>query len=183
MVVTQQPHDHVALGIYLAEFTFWAGIFACGGYYRFFPWLLSKSSLLRRIKHRASSTHRHNHAHNDSQDLASVAATRTQHGNHDGHAETPAQLHGPVPSLATAVDTAVTGTEATSVVAVTSCAAMADGSPRPNGGASIEGVGEEMMTLSVFRTASSATTDTAGSRRRQRQSAAGASMAVDDDVV
>ena len=78
------------------------------------------------------------------------------------------------------IDTA--GTDVASASAVTPQAELAEGSLGPNGGVLAEGVGEEMMTLSVFRTASSATTDTVGSRRR-RQGVAGAGMAVDDDVV
>lgn len=49
-LVFQKPHDYVALGIYVAEFTFWLGIFACGVYYRLFPWLRSKTSTMGRIR-------------------------------------------------------------------------------------------------------------------------------------
>jgi len=52
--VYQKPHDYVALGTYAAEFTFWMGIFACGAYYRLFPWLCSESSTILRIQQRVS---------------------------------------------------------------------------------------------------------------------------------
>lgn len=41
-VIFQSHYDYVAIALYAAEFVWWAGIFACGGYYRLYPWICSK---------------------------------------------------------------------------------------------------------------------------------------------
>jgi len=172
--VTQSPHDYVALGIYVAEFTFWAGIFACGGYYRFFPWLLSKSLLLRRLRQRTEFVFGHSH----SCDHGGAADDRGEDRGDD--VEMPVQAHHPVRNLEVVGDAAATSVTSARIEAPQ--AGMVDGSRSlgdAESGMEVEG---EPMSLSVFRTASSATTNTMASRRR-RQGVRGASSEVDVEVV
>jgi len=171
--VTQSPHDYVALGIYLAEFIFWAGIFACGGYYRFLPWLLSKSSILQRLRQRTEVVFGHRH----SPDHSGAADDSSEHRG--DYVEMPVQAHHTVRNPEVVGDAA--GTSVTSARIEASQAGMVDGL-RTFGNAEPMVEAEEAMTLSVFRTASSATTDTMASRRR-RQGVRGASSEVDVEVV
>jgi len=172
--VTQTPHNYVALGIYLVEFTFWAGIFACGGYYRFFPWLLSKSSLLWRLRQRTEFVFGHSRGH----DHGGAADDSSEHRGDD--VEMPARSSEAVRDLETVVDTA--GPGITTISAAIELAGMADDSRKGAGREVPEGVEDEPITLSVFRTASSATTDTTGSRRR-RHGITRVSAEMDGEVV
>ena len=56
IVVFQSKLDYLGMVIYASELTLWIGVFACGGYFNFTPWIRQKVESHRSIASRVSPT-------------------------------------------------------------------------------------------------------------------------------